>query len=113
MQAPENETIMKHLEALVGERNPFSAPGPLEQAAGYIANQFQEVGLTVSREEVPFQGTVTHNIFGLKEGTDPEAGTFILGGTVQGILCEDHFSGNYEIQGILRITGTLDYIFCW
>jgi Zn-dependent M28 family amino/carboxypeptidase len=79
MVQPENAHILKHLEALVGERNPFSTPGPLEQAAGYIAHQFQSMGLTVSREEVPFEGTTSHNIFGLKEGTDASAGTFIFG----------------------------------
>ena len=36
-------------------------------------------GLCVSREEVPFEGAASHNIFGLKEGTDPSRGTFILG----------------------------------
>jgi len=76
---PENANILKHLKALVGERNPFTTPEPLEQAAGYIAHQFQSMGLAVSREEVPFEGITSHNIFGLKEGTDPSAGTFILG----------------------------------
>ena len=79
MPQPENATILKHLEALVGERNPFTTPEPLEQAAGYIAHQFQSMGLSVSREEVPFEGITSHNIFGLKEGTDPLEGTFILG----------------------------------
>lgn len=79
MPQPENASILKHLEALVGERNPFSTPDPLEQAAGYIAHQLQSMGLAVSREEVAFEGTISHNIFGLQEGTDPSAGTFILG----------------------------------
>ena len=79
MPQPENASLLKHLEALVGERNPFTTPGPLEQAAGYIAHQFQSMDLAVSREEVPFEGITSHNIFGLKEGTDPSAGTFILG----------------------------------
>ena len=79
MTPPDSAILLKHLEALVGERNPFSTPEPLEQAGAYIAHQFQNLGLAVSREEVPFEGTRTHNIFGLKEGTDPAAGTFILG----------------------------------
>lgn len=79
MKSAETTHILKHLEALVGERNPFSSPGPLEQAAAYISHHFQSLGLAVSREEVPFEGTLSHNIFGLKQGTDPEAGTFILG----------------------------------
>jgi Zn-dependent M28 family amino/carboxypeptidase len=79
MPQPENANLLKHLETLVGERNPFSTPGPVEQAASYIAHQFQLTGLTVSREEVPFEGTASHNIFGLKEGMDSSAGTFILG----------------------------------
>lgn len=79
MKAPDRARILKHLQALVGERHPFSAPGPLEQAGAYIAQHFQSLGLPVSREEVPFDGTVSHNIFGLKEGTDPSKSTFILG----------------------------------
>jgi len=79
MPRPENATLLKHLQALVGERNPFTTPGPLEQAGGYIAHQFQSMGLAVSREEVPFEGITSHNIFGLQEGTNPSAGTFILG----------------------------------
>ncbi len=79
MPQPENANILKHLQTLVGERNPFSTPDPLEQAAGYIAHQFQSTGLAVSREAVPFEGITSHNIFGLKEGMDPSADTFILG----------------------------------
>jgi aminopeptidase YwaD len=79
MPQADSTNILKHLEALVGERNPFTTPEPLEQAAAYIAHQFQSMGLAVSREEVPFEGITSHNIFGLKEGTDPSAGTFILG----------------------------------
>ena len=87
MHPPNSNRILKHLQALVGERNPFSSPGPLEQAGAYIAQYIQSVGLQVSREEVPFEGTVSHNIFGLKEGTDPSKGMFILGAhydTVEG-----------------------------
>lgn len=76
---PNRANILKHLEALVGERNPFTTPECLEQAAGYISHEFQSMGLVVSREEVPFEGITSHNIFGLKEGTDPATGTFILG----------------------------------
>jgi Zn-dependent M28 family amino/carboxypeptidase len=79
MPQPENANLLKHLKTLVGERNPFTTPEPLEQAGGYIAHQFQSMGLAVSREEVPFEGITSHNIFGLQEGTDPSAGTFILG----------------------------------
>ncbi len=32
----------------MGERNPFSTPGPLEQAGGYIAHQVQSMGLDKS-----------------------------------------------------------------
>ena len=78
MTPPDSAILLKHLEALVGERNPFSTPEPLEQAGAYIAHQFQSLGLAVSREAVPYEGTLTHNIFGLKAGTDPAAGTFIL-----------------------------------
>ena len=79
MNQPENASLLNHLKTLVGERNPFNSPEPLEQAAGYIALQFQSMGLNVSREEVPFEGIISHNVYGLMEGTDASAGTFILG----------------------------------
>lgn len=106
MPQPENANILKHLEALVGERNPFSTPGPLEQAADYITHQLQSMGLSVSREEVPFEGIVSHNIFGLKEGTDPSAGTFILGAhydSVQGSPgADDNASAVAALLGVVR-----------
>ena len=79
MLPPDSANILKHLEVLVRERNPFTTPDVLEQAAGYIAHQFQSLGLAVSREAVHFEGTTSHNIFGLKKGTDASTGTFILG----------------------------------
>jgi len=111
MVQPENTSIQKHLEALVGERNPFSTPGPLEQAAGYITHQFQSIGLAVSREEVPFEGTTSHNIFGLKEGSDSSVGIFILGAhydSVQGTPGADDNAS--AVAALLEVARCLEAI---
>ena len=53
MQKPELLRIKSYLDAIVGERNPFSAPDQLKRYGDYIADQFRRFQLTVSREPVP------------------------------------------------------------
>lgn len=58
----ELERIRQHLENIVGERNPFTGPKHLENTAQYISEQFELMGLKVSRETVEFEGTRSQNI---------------------------------------------------
>ena len=79
MPSPDIHFITRHLTELVGERNPFSAPDRLKKTGHYIAEQFASFGLKVTREAVPFEGRVSDNILGLKEGHGNSDTVFILG----------------------------------
>ncbi len=78
MQKPELKNIETHLANLVGERNPNTTPKQLATAGNYIRDQFQSLNLSVNEETVPFNGITSQNILGLKQGSDPAAGTFVL-----------------------------------
>lgn len=87
MQAPNQKNIATHLTALTRERNPYTSPDQLTWAAEYIRGQMQSANLQVREEAVPFDGMSFPNILGLKEGTDPASGIFVLGAhydTVEG-----------------------------
>jgi len=87
MREPNLNNIEKHLTELVRERNLFTTPGQLADAGEYILRQLQSANLSVSEETVPFEGRQSMNILGLKEGTDPSQGVFVLGAhydTVEG-----------------------------
>ena len=57
MQKPELLRIKSYLDAIVGERNPFSSPAQLKRCGDYIAEQFRHFQLTVSSEPVPFEAS--------------------------------------------------------
>lgn len=78
MQEPNLNNIKKHLTELVRERNPFTTPDQLAETGEYIRHQLQSVHLVVREETVPFEGMQSKNILGLKKGSDPSAGTFVL-----------------------------------
>jgi len=48
MQKPELLRIKSYLDAIVGERNPFSSPDQLKRCGKYIANQFRHFQLAFS-----------------------------------------------------------------
>lgn len=79
MVTPDTSAIRRHLEALVGERNPFSSPQALEAAGAYIQARFRECEFEVWREEVIFDGRPFFNVFGELSGTHPERGVMIVG----------------------------------
>jgi Zn-dependent M28 family amino/carboxypeptidase len=78
MREPDLNNIKKHLSELVCERNPFTTPDSLVRAGEYIRQQLQSVNLAVREETVPFEGMQSMNILGLKQGTAPSSGTFVL-----------------------------------
>ncbi len=75
---PEKSRIEKHLRALVGERNLFTAPQQLKRAEDYIARQFSALGLRVEREPVALDGQISNSVLGLQPGTAPAPDLFIL-----------------------------------
>ena len=68
MTEPELERIRRHLENIVGERNPFTRPKHLESTAQYISDQPEAMGLKVNRETVEFEGTPSQNILAQTPG---------------------------------------------
>ncbi len=87
MQNIETTALRRHLERLVGERNPRTSPQSLRAAGDTLAAFFESIGLAVSREEVAFEGASFQNIYGAQAGADPGPGTFIIGAhydTVEG-----------------------------
>ena len=68
MTEPELERIRRHLENILGERNPFTRPKHLESTAQYISDQPEAMGLKVTRETVEFEGTQSQNILAQTPG---------------------------------------------
>ena len=55
MTAPGLERIRLHLENIVGERNSLTQPKHIENTAQYISDQFEAMGLKVTRKAVDFE----------------------------------------------------------
>jgi aminopeptidase YwaD len=72
------DNIRQHLENLVGERNPFTQPEHLERTSRYISNQFESMGLEVTREKVAYEGTESYNILGHKHSDMDAKELFVL-----------------------------------
>lgn len=58
--------LLRHLQSLIGERHPESAPHALSQAAEYLAARFAESGLTTSGQPFRALGKSYFNILGVK-----------------------------------------------
>ncbi|MFQ5673972.1 MAG: M28 family peptidase [Nitrospinales bacterium] len=87
MLRPSVNRLSKHLQALVGERNPFTSPQRLHAAGQYILQRFREARLDTREQEVRFEGAPYHNILGLKKGAAKADEIFVLGAhydTVEG-----------------------------
>ncbi len=61
--------VLRHLQALVGDRHPRSNPQGLAAAETYILQQFAECGLTISFHEFEGLGGTYRNIIGIQQGT--------------------------------------------
>ncbi|MFQ5451578.1 MAG: M20/M25/M40 family metallo-hydrolase [Nitrospinaceae bacterium] len=109
MLCPVTQNLEIHLSALVKERNLYTAPGQLASAGRYICDQFHALDLRVREESVPFDGTHSPNILGLKEGTSPGEETFILAAhydTVEGTPGADDNAS--AVAALLEIARCLD-----
>ncbi len=70
--------ITEHLEAIIGERNPFTSMQKLQETAGYIEDQYISLGLRVEKEDVPYNNISSQNILGCKDGSDGADEYFII-----------------------------------
>ncbi|HET7438149.1 MAG TPA: hypothetical protein VFJ56_01525, partial [Nitrospira sp.] len=59
-------SITRHLQSLVGERHPHSAPESLTKAAQYLTAQFSEYGWTTTQQAFRAWGKVYRNILAIK-----------------------------------------------
>ena len=59
-------SILRHLQSLVGERHPQSAPHALNQVAEYLAAHFAEYGWTPTRQAFPALGKPYVNVVGIR-----------------------------------------------
>ena len=72
------KNINRHLQALVGERNPRTSLEALHEAGNYILQEFNSLNLITREEPVGFEGTESSNILAFQEGTDSSQGYFVL-----------------------------------
>ena len=63
----------RHLRALIGERHPTSSPTALRQAEGYLAEQFEALGLVVSTHPFKALGDTYRNVIGTRPASIPSA----------------------------------------
>jgi Zn-dependent M28 family amino/carboxypeptidase len=67
------DRLLAHLQALVGERHPFSSPKKLQLAESYLSTQLRECGLAVDFHLFEARGEKYHNVVataaGEKQGT--------------------------------------------
>lgn len=61
----------RHLRALIGERHPVSSPTALRQAEGYLAEQFEALGLAVSTHPFKALGDTHRNVIGTRPASNP------------------------------------------
>lgn len=59
--------LRAHLQALVGERHPWSSPAHLQQTAHYIGEQFSNIGLAVTTHEFEAMGGIYRNVIGVAQ----------------------------------------------
>ncbi len=57
--------IREHLQAMVGERHPKTAPAALKKAASYLANQMRSCGLETRKDRIDAGGLIAYpNVIG-------------------------------------------------
>ena len=66
MTEPGLEKIRMHLENILGEKNSFTQPKHLENTAQYISDQFEAMGLKVTRKAVEFEGAQSQKTYKLR-----------------------------------------------
>ncbi len=72
MTGPELGKIRQHLETIIGERNPFTQPKHLKKTAKYLVDQFEEIGLEITKETVEHENSLSDNILALQPGDSNE-----------------------------------------
>ena len=73
--ANQHVRIIRHLEALVGERHPETSPRALRRAAHYLATQFSKSGWSTNSQLVTAWGKTYRNVLATKYPSRTRQGT--------------------------------------
>ena len=73
------ERLKQHVQNLHFGRNPYAGYQKLEQAAGYIDQEFSKAGLRVWKEPFWWEGRWFHNVVAEKEGISSKDKVILLG----------------------------------
>ncbi len=102
----ENE-VRRHLERLVGPRDPFDGHARMEAAADYIADAFRRRGLSVAEDRFRFEGQVYRNLIASLPGTSSDGHVLVVAHYDTVPDCpgaDDNASG---VAGLLEAAGAL------
>ncbi len=75
------DRLRKDVERLCGELMPrdYGSPRNLDRIARWIGDEFRNAGLDVREQPYVVEGTTFRNVIGTRQGSDPGAGTVIVG----------------------------------
>ncbi len=73
------ESLRRHVENMLFDRNPYEGYPGLEQAAQYIRREFLKVGLDVREDSFQWEGKSYKNIVAEKKGRSSSDKVFIVG----------------------------------
>ena len=62
MSSPDQDRLLAHLHALIGERHPITSPARLQRAEEYLADTFEQLGLHVSTHPFSAIGGTYRNV---------------------------------------------------
>jgi hypothetical protein len=72
------QRLRRNLEAIVGERSPFSGQRHLAEVEGFVEKELRSYGLAVESDPFPYRGKSFRNLIG-RLGVQRGAGLIILG----------------------------------
>lgn len=99
--------VRRHLERLVGPRDPFEGQVRMEAAAAYILDVLTRCGLSVVEDRFPFEGRIYRNLIASLPGTSPDAQVLVIAHYDTVPDCpgaDDNASG---VAGLLEAAGAL------
>lgn len=73
------QNLQRHLEVIVGERNPFTTPEKMDEVGQYIADRFEEWGLHPKFIPVLFDELESFNVQAKLPGKNPESPVILIG----------------------------------
>ena len=98
-------SITRHLQSLVGERHPHSAPESLTKAAQYLAAQFSEYGWTTTQQAFRALGKTYRNVLAVKHpagrGVRGKQGPLFIGAHYDTVVASPGADDNASALAVL------------